>query len=96
VVDRLVTFSGPPELIPRVNYWSRVGNKMYMLLAEAEHVDNFDNLYDVMNAIHWKKYFKKAFPIVVQATSLRSELTAIPTIQKIGKKAIINSLTDNS
>jgi len=49
-----------------------------------------------MNAIFWKKYFKKAFPIVVQATSLRSELTAIPTIQKIGKKAIINSLTDNS
>jgi len=52
-----------------------------MLLAEADNIDNFDKLFDVVNAIHWKKYFKKDFPILVKATSQRSELTAIPTIQ---------------
>ncbi len=93
VVDRLVTFSGGPELIPRMNFWSRVGNKLYMLLAEEENVTDFDTLYDVVNSIHWKKYFKKDFPIMVKATSLRSELTATPTIQSISKKAIVKSLT---
>lgn len=96
VVDRLVTFSGGPEMIPRMNYWSRVGNKLYMLLAEEENVTDFDTLFDVVNEIHWKKYFKKDFPIMVKATSLRSDLWAVPTIQGICKKAIAKSLTGGS
>jgi 23S rRNA G2445 N2-methylase RlmL len=80
-------------MIPRMNYWSRVGNKLYMLLAEKEDVTDFDTLFDTVNEIHWKKYFKKDFPIMVKATSLRSELGAIPTIQGICKKAIAKSLT---
>lgn len=92
VTDRLVTFSGEKEMIPRINFWSRVGNKLYMLLAEKENVRDFDTLFDVINDIHWKKYFKKDFPIVVKATSMRSDLWAIPTIQGIGKKAIVKSL----
>ena len=96
VTDRLVTFSGEKEMIPRINFWSRVGNKLYMLLAEKENVRDFDTLFDVINDIHWKKYFKKDFPIVVKATSLRSELGAIPSIQGISKKAIVKSLTGGS
>ena len=92
VVDRLVTFSGGIEMIPKMNLWSRVGNKMYMLLAEEENVDNFDALFDTVNAINWKQYFKKDFPIMVKATSLRSELWAVPTIQGVCKKAITKSL----
>jgi|TARA_B110000881_G_C18174712_1_gene317195 23S rRNA G2445 N2-methylase RlmL len=70
----LVTFSGGPEMIPRMNYWSRVGNKLYMLLAEKEDVTDFDTLFDTVNEINWKKYFTQNFPIIVKATSLRSEL----------------------
>ena len=96
VVDRLVVFSWPPELIPRINYWSRVWNKMYMLLTESENIDNFDKLYNLINWIYWKKFFKKSFPILIKATSIRSDLISIPSIQKIWKKAIINSLTNKS
>lgn len=92
VTDRLVTFSGGKEMIPRINFWSRVGNKLYMLLAEQENVRDFDTLFDLVNNIHWKKYFKKDFPIVVKATSMRSDLGAISTIQWIWKKAIVKSL----
>lgn len=94
VVDRVVTFSWDLDLMAKVNLWSRVGNKLYLLLAEKDFVDNFDNLYDIMADISWKKYFKKSYPIVVQATSIRSELHSTPTIQKIWKKCIINALTD--
>jgi len=89
--DRLVTFSWWIELIPRVNLWSRVWNKMYLLLAEKEWVKDFDSLFDIVNSISWKAYFKKDFPIVVKSTSIRSELFAERTIQSISKKAIIKS-----
>lgn len=92
VTDRLITFSGPIELMPRVNYWSRVGNKLYMLMAEADDVKDFDTLFDVVKSVNWKQIFKKNFPIVVNTTSIRSELFAERTIQSIWKKAIVKSL----
>jgi hypothetical protein len=43
-----------------------------------------------VNEINWKKYFTQNFPIIVKATSLRSELWAVPTIQGICKKQLLN------
>jgi 23S rRNA G2445 N2-methylase RlmL len=48
VIDRLVTFSGDKELIARVNYWSRVGNKLYILMGEQENIKDFDSLFDLI------------------------------------------------
>ncbi|NVP17858.1 class I SAM-dependent RNA methyltransferase [Candidatus Gracilibacteria bacterium] len=90
-IDRLITFSGGIELIPRINLWSRVGNKMYVLLAEKDNVRDFDSLFDLIKNISWKSYFKKDFPIVVKSNSTRSELFAERTIQSLAKKAIIKS-----
>lgn len=96
-IDRLVTFSGWIELIPRINLWSRVWNKMYILLAEKENVVTFDELFDLVSTISWKNYFKKEFPIVVKSNSTRSELFAERTLQSLTKKAIVKSLVwDNN
>jgi putative N6-adenine-specific DNA methylase len=92
VTDRLITFSGPIELMPRINLWSRVGNKLYMLMAEQDNVMDFDSLFDLVNLINWKQIFKKDFPIVVKTSSVRSELFSARTIQSIWKKAIVKSL----
>lgn len=93
VTDRLITFSGGPEMIPRINFWSRVWNKMYMLLGEQDNVTDFDTLYDMVSDIFWKKFRKQNYPIVIKASSIRSELGSTPTIQKITKKAIVDNLT---
>jgi len=92
VTDRLITFSGWIELMPRVNLWSRVGNKLYILLEEQEKVMDFDTMFDLVYSINWKKYFKKDFPIVVQSSSTRSELFSARTIQSLWKKAIVKKL----
>lgn len=92
VVDRLITFSWDMNLMPRVNLWSRVGNKLYLLLAEEKNVTDFDTMFDVIKSINWKKYFKKNYPIVVKTSSVRSELFAARTIQSLSKKAIVKSL----
>lgn len=91
-IDRLITFSGWIELIPRINLWSRVWNKMYLLLAEEENVVDFDQMFDIIGNISWKKYFKKDFPIVVKSSSIRSDLYSARTIQSLWKKAIVKSI----
>lgn len=94
VTDRLLVFSWGLEMIPRINFWSRVGNKLYMLLWETENITDFDTLFDEVKKINWKKYFKQPFPIIVKWTSVRSELHSVPSLQWVTKKAIIESLTD--
>jgi len=93
VRDRMVVFSGDEKTMIRVNLWSRVANKLYMVLWEWEDVDNFDKLYDLIYSLGFKKYVNKDFRILIKAKSISSDLTATPSIQKIAKKAIIDSIT---
>jgi len=93
VRDRMIVFSGDEKTMIRVNLWSRVANRLYMVLWEWEVIDNFDKLYDLVYWIDFKKYVNKDFHILIKAKSISSDLTAIPSIQKIAKKAIIDSIT---
>lgn len=96
VKDRLVFFEWDIELMVRMNLWSRVWNKVYIVLAKQNYVDNFDKLFDLIYSINWKKYIDKNFPIYSKATSIKSSLTSTPAIQKITKKAIVEKLTSRS
>ncbi len=92
VTDRLVTFSWDMSVMVRINLWSRVGNKVYMLLAEEDNVTDFDWMFNLIKNISWNRYFKKDFPLIVKSSSIRSELFSARTIQSLWKKAIIKSL----
>lgn len=91
-IDRLITFSGEKELMIDVNLWSRIGNKLYLVLWEYENVTDFDAFFDAVSDIDFSDYTKNNNPIMVKATSIRSELFATRTIQSLGKKAIVTSL----
>jgi putative N6-adenine-specific DNA methylase len=80
----------------KVNLWSRVGNKVYMVLEESPRANNFDALYDLTYSIDWKKYIPKNAPVLVKATSIKSQLSSTPAIQKIVKKAIVDKITNKS
>jgi len=80
----------------RVNLWSRVGNKVYMLMEQTETVEDFDTLYDTLTAIDWRQIYQTGFQISIKSSSQRSQLDSAPAIQKIAKKAIIDSLTNKS
>lgn len=96
VKDRLVFFEWPIELMAKINLWSRVGNKVYLVLNEAKKVDNFDKLYDLVYSINWKKYINRYYPVITKATSVKSVLESTPAIQKITKKAIVDKMTNKS
>ncbi len=95
VNDRLVCFEAPIEAIARINLNSRVGNKLYLQLAEKK-LETFDDLYDLIYEIDFKKYIRENSPILVKATSVRSGLSSTPAIQKIAKKAITSKLLEGS
>jgi len=96
VKDRLIFFEGEIDLIAKINLHSRVWNKLYIVLAEKENLSTFDELYNLIFNISWKKYLQKDFPILTKATSIKSTLTSTPALQKITKKAIIDSYTNKS
>lgn len=95
VKDRIIFFEWWEELIPKINLWSRIGNKLYLIAWYSKKVDTFDSLFNLVSSIAWKKYITESFPIVVNAKSIRSGLTSLPTIQAVSKKAIVSSLTWN-
>ena len=95
-IDRLITFKWSFETAAKVNLWSRVGNKLYLLLAVEDEIEDFDDLYWLVNIIDFEKIRKKDFPIVVKATSIRSKLHHTPSIQSITKKSIVDRLSKYS
>lgn len=95
VKDRLVFFEWDIELMIKMNLWSRVWNKVYVVLNEG-NARNFDELYDLVFSINLKKYINDNNPILVKATTIKSVLTSTPAIQKITKKAIVDKLTNKS
>lgn len=95
VKDRLVFFEWDIELLVKMNLWSRVWNKVYVVINEWT-TNNFDELYDLVFQINLKKYIQENHPILVKATSIKSELSSTPAIQKITKKAIVDKLTNKS
>lgn len=94
VKDRLVFFEGWEELIAKINLWSRVWNKLYLILWNKKNVDNFDKLFDLIYSINWSKYCDKNHPILTKATSIKSTLSSTPTLQSITKKAIVKNLNN--
>lgn len=96
VKDRLVFFEWDYETMMKVNLWSRVWNKIYMVLWESSRANDFDALYDLVSRIDWKKYISQNTPILVKATSIKSQLSSTPAIQKIVKKSIVDKLTNRS
>lgn len=94
VQDKAIFFSGEESLLARINLWSRIGNKLFLVLWKKENITSFDMLYDFVSSIDWKKLIPKDAPIIVKAKSIKSMLSSEPALQSITKKAIIDVLTD--
>lgn len=91
VKDKSIFFEGDEYSVAQANLWSRVGNKVYIVLDEEKYVENFDELYEIISKIPWKKYLQKN-PVFVHAHSQNSVLESEPNIQKITKKAIADAV----
>ena len=89
--DRRVFFEGSARDIARANLGLRTADRVLIQLAEFPAPD-FDTLYEGVHAVDWKDLLGARAAVDVAARSVKSRLTATPTIQSVAKKAIIDSL----
>lgn len=89
--DKMVAFEWDMMTLTRANIWSRVANRIYI---EVEKVDvtSLEMLFAVVEGIDWSQWIPPGTPIIVSATTSRSVVTHTPSMQSLGKKAIIRSL----
>lgn len=74
-----------------VNLWSRIGNKLFLEI-QSKKISNFDDFWDGMYGIEWTKYISQDHPIQISIDSKNSNLTSIPALQALSKKAIVKKL----
>lgn len=77
--------------LTRANLWLRTANRVYIEVEKIE-VSSLEMIFAVVENIDWSKWIPVGTPIIVSATSSRSIVTHTPSMQSIGKKAIIRSL----
>lgn len=74
-----------------INLWSRIANKVYLILEQKE-ILSFDQLFDAVVALDWWNYLPSN-AISVQVTAKHSQLSSQRTIQSIVHKAILTKLS---
>ncbi len=80
------------EDVYRINLWSRIANKVFVVLAEQKVMD-FDALFDLVGSLDWKQYIGLGHGVRVLAHSRDSQLASTRTIQSIVHKSILTQLT---
>jgi 23S rRNA G2445 N2-methylase RlmL len=89
--DRLVKCSGSNKNLYELLVWSRFANRVYLSLGEAKITD-FDKLFDLCSDIDWNAHLTGRERIVIEASSTRSALESVPTIQAVAQKAIFSTM----
>ena len=89
--DRLISCTGTDRNMYELLVWSRFSNRVYIELT-SEKIEDFDRLYDTLNSLKWTDYLTGKERIIIEASSTRSILESIPTIQSVGQRAIFSTL----
>ena len=92
VEDGRVTFEGDWEAVVRANLCIRTGERVLIKLAQFKALE-FEDLFQGISAIPWEDYLEADSKFwVTKATSVKSKLSAVPVIQSVAKKAMVERM----
>ncbi len=86
-----VLVEGDQETIAQINLWSRVANRVGVVVVDQEMTD-YDALFDAVRAVDRSQYVGQDRGVTVYAHSRSSTLQSDRTTQSIVHKAVIQSL----
>lgn len=89
--DRRVFFEGSARDIARCNLGLRTADRVLIQVSEFPAAE-FDALYEGVRAVAWNHILSSSAAIDVSARSVKSRLTATPSVQSVTKKAIVDSM----
>ena len=88
-----VLFDGDFSSMARANINSRYAERIQVLLAEFR-ATTFNELFERVKAIRWADFIGMSDAFPVKGSCLNSKLMSVPDCQKIIKKAIVQSLSE--
>ncbi|MFC5652737.1 class I SAM-dependent RNA methyltransferase [Paenibacillus solisilvae] len=86
-----VIFTGGPADICRANLWLRTSDRVLIKMAEFP-ATTFEELFEGTKAINWPDWIPADGEFPVEGRSHKSQLTSVPTCQKIVKKAVVEKM----
>lgn len=93
--DRIIRAKATEKNIYEALLWNRFSNRIYLELATSK-IETFDELFSLVEGISWKNFLPRWIAIVTEATTIKSQLSHIPSIQSITKKAIVKHITEGT
>jgi len=75
-----------------LNLRLRTANKVFLILDRSQ-ITTFDELFDFISKQERSDRVQNQQPILVEASTHKSQLTSLPSIQSIVKKALTAKLT---
>lgn len=74
----------------RINFFSRIANKVYLEIA-TWYAQNFDQLFDLVKKSNYSQYLSNS-KISLKVQTKNSQLSSVRTIQSVAHKALLESI----
>lgn len=91
--DAKITFLGDDRAMVRANLWLRSADRVLLKMGEFQ-AETFEELFQQTKGIPWEDWIPEDGRIIVNGTSVRSQLHSVPDCQSIVKKAIIERMKE--
>ena len=91
--DGKVTFTGDERAIVRANLWLRSADRVQIRMAEFKALE-FEDIFQNVKGIPWEEWIPMDGNFTVNAVSVKSKISSVPAIQKVGERALIDRLRE--
>ena len=91
--DGKVTFMGDERALVRANLWLRCADRVQIKMGEFKVLE-FEDLFQNMKGIAWEEWIPMDGNFTVNAVSVKSKISSVPAIQKVGEKALVERLRE--
>ena len=91
--DGKVIFMGDERAIVRSNLWMRSADRIQIKMAEFKALE-FEDIFQNVKGIAWEEWIPMDGNFTVNAVSVKSKLSSVPAIQKVGERALIDRLRE--
>ncbi|MNK78123.1 Ribosomal RNA large subunit methyltransferase L [compost metagenome] len=88
-----ITFRADIKAIARTNLWLRTADRVQLRMGEFP-ARTFDELYDQVRALPWADILPEDAEFPVDGKSVKSQLSSVPAVQGVVKKAIVDAMAE--
>lgn len=93
-IDGRVTFQGDIDAVAHSNIWLRFAERVYIRVGIPFDALTFDDVFEGVKKLPWEDWIGSNGSFPVTGHSVKSQLSSVPALQGIIKKAIVGRLSE--